>query len=89
MSSCLDRRARPGGNDMRAWRLDIFLARRTLFKTLRTITSATVELRLKPEAKRRGVGLLEDNFLRFTSLPVEIDVVVSRFRFAIRGSVSS
>ena len=56
ISSCLDRRARPGGRDMSAWRLEMFLARRTLLRTRRTITSATVEFRLEPNGVARLVA---------------------------------
>ena len=56
ISSCLDRRARPGGRDMSAWRLEMFLARRTLLRTRRTITSATVEFRREPNGVARLVA---------------------------------
>ena len=42
ISSCLDRRARPCGRDMSAWRLEMLRARLTLLRTRRVITSATL-----------------------------------------------
>ena len=42
MSSCFDRLALPLGRDMSILRLAILRVFRTLFKTLRTITSDTV-----------------------------------------------
>lgn len=42
ISSCFDRRARPCGNDINVCKLDIFRDRRTLFKTRRIMTSATL-----------------------------------------------
>lgn len=82
ISSCFDRRARPGGNDMSAWRLEIFLARRTLFRTRRTMTSATVEFRREPKGVARRVVAVVDipgNFRRLAGLPAEGDTGVSRF----------
>lgn len=53
---------------MSAWRLEIFLARRTLLRTRRTMTSATVELRRDPKgAARRGVADLPVSFRRFAA----------------------
>ena len=56
MSSCFDRRARPGGNDISACKLEMLRVRRTLFKTRRTMTSATVEFRRDPNGVARRVG---------------------------------
>ena len=78
ISSCLDRRARPGGNDMRACRLEMFRARRTLLRTLRTITSATVEFRREPKGVARRV-VARASLRRFEALAPGVGDMVSRF----------
>ena len=58
--SPMERLALPGGRVIRAWRLDMFRAPRTLFKTRRTMTSATVLFRWRSNPrmeKRTGVLL--------------------------------
>mmetsp|Transcript_7504 Transcript_7504/g.11849 ORF Transcript_7504/g.11849 Transcript_7504/m.11849 type:complete len:87 (-) Transcript_7504:68-328(-) len=53
ISSCFDLLALPFGNDINMRKLDIFLVFRTLFNTLRTITSETVGMANDREEERR------------------------------------
>ena len=55
ISSCFDLLALPFGNDINIRKLDIFRVLRTLFNTLRTITSATVGVAENERRWRREV----------------------------------